>query len=130
MIDEDRVLLPAGGRMSFSHPRDIAQAMFKAGTGQIHTGSVYMIKSFDATPEELAGAIVEAVGKDVEIRKQGFLSGPRLSRYTSEQLKASIRIEEQPSWTELGYAPVYDLRGTGEEIANWYRKEPWVTENV
>jgi nucleoside-diphosphate-sugar epimerase len=130
MIDEDRVLLPAGGMMSFSHPRDIAQAMFKAGTGRMHTGSAYMIKSFDATPAELAGAIMKSVGKDVEFRRQGFLSGSRLPKYASEQLRASVRIGEQPSWNELGYAPAYDLKGTSEEIANWYKKEPWVTESA
>jgi nucleoside-diphosphate-sugar epimerase len=130
MIDEDRVLLPAGGTMSFSHPRDIAQAMFKAGTGQIRTGSAYMIKSFDATPAELAGAIVKAVGKAVEIRRQGFLPRSRLPKYASEHLRASVRIGDQSSWNELGYAPAYDLKGTSEEIANWYKKEPWVTESV
>jgi nucleoside-diphosphate-sugar epimerase len=130
MIDEDRVLLPAGGMMSFSHPRDIAQAMFKAGTGQAHTGSAYLIKSFDASPAELAGAIMETVGKEVEISRQGILSGSRLPKYTSEQLRASIRIREQPSWNELRYAPTYDLKRTSEEIAKWYKKEPWVTESV
>jgi nucleoside-diphosphate-sugar epimerase len=130
MIQRNRVILPTGGKMSFTHPRDIAQAMFKAGTGQVSSGSVYLIKSFDATPAELVAAIMTSLGKDVKVRKQGFLSGSNFSRYTSEQLRASARIDFQQSWAELDYAPSYDLKKTSEELATWYRKEPWVTEGA
>ncbi len=130
MIESGKVVLPSSGVMSFSDPRDIAQAMFKAVTGQLATGRSYMMKSFDATPEELARGIVDAAGRKAEVRKQGLLSGSGLPKYSAEQLKASVRIEEQPNWKELGYTPQYGLKSTCEEIASWYKKEPWVTESA
>jgi len=130
MTEAGKVMVPAGGMMSYSHPRDVAQAMYKSALGQSPTGSSYLVKSFDATPEELAHGVVSAVGRSVEFKRQGVFSGSPFSRYASEQLKASIRIDPQPSWKELGYAPQYDLPKTCEEIANWYKKEPWVAESV
>ncbi len=115
--------------MSFSHPRDIAQAMYRAALGKIPTGSKLLLKSFDSTPEELGRGILEATGIGAEIRREGFLSASALPKYTSQQLKAALRIEEQLSWKELGYSPEYDLRRTCEEIGAWYRKSPWVTES-
>ncbi|MDE1853785.1 MAG: NAD-dependent epimerase/dehydratase family protein [Thaumarchaeota archaeon] len=130
MIEGGKVVLPPGGSMSFSHPGDIAQAMFKAATVNQSPGASFLIKSFDSTPEELAGGIAAAVGKQAEVKKQGLFSSSSLPKYTAEQLKASLHIEEQPNWKELGYAPQYNLKGACEEIANWYRKEPWVTESA
>lgn len=130
MADSGRVALPSPGPMSFSHPLDIAQAMFKAATGKSPTGSAYMVKSFDSTPEELARGVIGAVGKNAEVKKQGLFSGSGLPKYTVEQLKGSLRIEEQPNWKELGYAPEQSLKSTCEEIASWYKKEPWVTESA
>jgi dihydroflavonol-4-reductase len=130
MIDAGKVMVPAGGLMSYSHPRDIAQAMYKSALGQSSTGSSYLIKSFDATPEELARGVTSAVGRTVELKRRGVFSGSSFPKYASEQLKASIHIDAQPSWKELGYAPQYDLSRTCEEIANWYRKEPWVVESA
>ena len=130
MIEAGKVMVPAGGLMSYSHPRDIAQALYKSAMGQRPTGRSYLIKSFDATPEGLARGLASAVGRTVEFKRQGVLSGSSFPKYASEQLKASIRIEPQPSWKELGYAPEYDLPKTCEEIANWYKKEPWVTESA
>ncbi len=129
MIEDRRVVLPSTAAMSFSHPRDIAQALYKAATGQSPTGSSYLVKSFDSTPEEIARGVASALGREVEVRKQGLLAGTTLPKYTSSQLKASARIDVQPSWKELGYAPEYDLRRTCEEIASWYKKEPWVVES-
>ena len=129
MVEMGKVVLPAGGPMSFVHPRDIAQAMYKAALGQIPTGSKFNLKSFDSTSEELARGIAASLGKIAEVRRQGRLSGSSLPKYTAEQIKGSIRIDEQPNWKELGYIPAYDLKGTCEEIAAWYRKSPWVIES-
>ena len=130
MIQAGRVIVPAGGLMSYSHPRDIAQAMYKSALGQSVTGSSYLTKSFDATPEELARGVASAVGRPVEFKRRGLFSGSSIPKYASEQLKASMRIDPQASWKELEYAPLYDLPKTCEEIANWYRKEPWVAEGA
>jgi len=130
MINAGRLVVPAGGLMSYSHPRDIAQAMYRSAQGETPTGNCYLVKSFDATPEELARGLASAVGRTVEFKRQGLFSGSPLPRYTSEQLKASIRIDPQLNWKELGYAPQYDETSTCEEIANWYRKEPWVAETA
>jgi len=130
MIEAGKVVLPAGGTMSFSHPRDIAQAMYKAAMGNFATGSSFLTKSFDATSEELGHGLATALGKNVRVSKPGILSETKLPKYTSEQLKASIRMDVQPGWKELGYVPEYNLGKTCEEIANWYRKEPWVVESA
>ena len=126
MIEGGKVMVPAGRLMSYSHPRDIAQAMYKSTLGPTSTGNSYLIKSFDASPEDLARGVASAVGRTVEFRKQGLFSGSPFPRYAAEQLRASILIDVQPGWKEFGYAPAYDLSKTCEEIANWYRKEPWV----
>jgi nucleoside-diphosphate-sugar epimerase len=130
MIEEKKVVLPAGGPMSYSHPRDIAQAMYKAATGNLRTGSSFLLKSFDSTLADVARGIASSLGRTVEVKKQGLFASSRLPRYTSEQLRASIRIDAQASWKDLGYAPAYDLGRTCEEIVNWYKKEPWVVENI
>jgi len=129
MVESGKVVLPAGRPMSFAHPRDIAQAMYKAALGHSPTGSRFLLKSFDSTPEELARGIASSLGKEAEFRRQGLLTGSAIPKYGAEQIRASIRIDEQPNWKELGYTPQYDLKGTCEEIAVWYRKSPWVTEN-
>ena len=116
--------------MSFSHPRDVAQAMYKAAMGALPTGGAYLIKSFDSNAEELARGIVAAAGSRAEVKRQGFLSSSELPKYTAEQIRGSIRIEEQPQWKELGYAPQFSLKSTCEEIAAWYAKEPWVVESA
>jgi nucleoside-diphosphate-sugar epimerase len=128
MIESGKVVLPSAAPMSFSHPRDIAKAMLKATTGASATGSVYLVKSFDSTPEELARTLASKIGEEAVFKKQGLLSGSRLPKYAAEQLKAATRIEAQPNWKEIGYEPEFSLKTTCEEIANWYRKEPWATE--
>jgi len=130
MIDSGKVVLPSASRMSFTHPKDVAQAMYKATLGKIPTGSAFLAKSFDCTPGELATGMAAALGKSVDVKRQGFLSGSGLPEYATEQLKASMVVEEQPNWKELGYAPKYDLKGTCEEIASWCKKEPWITESA
>lgn len=125
MIEAGKVVLPSAQKMSFSHPVDIAEAMFKAATGSAPTGSVYLIRSFDSTPEELARSLVSELGRDAPVKRQGLLSGSPIPRYASDQLKASLRIEAQPSWKGLGYEPRFTMKTTCEEIAKWYGKEPW-----
>ncbi len=130
MAEQGKVVVPRGDAMSYSHPKDIAQAMYKAALANQPTGSSVLVKSFDATPEALARAIASAVGRSPEFKKQGLFSGPAISGYASEQLKASLTIDDQPGWAELGYAPQFGLKGACDEVAAWYRKEPWVTEGV
>lgn len=127
MAESGKVVVPSAGTMSFAHPKDIAQAMYKAALGSSAPGSVFLVKSFDATPEELAAGIVSAMGKRVDVKRQGMLTSSQVPKYTAEQLRGSLRIEEQSSWKEIGYAPQYGLKSTCEEIANWHRKEPWIT---
>jgi dihydroflavonol-4-reductase len=129
MLASGRVVVPSRGTMSFSHPRDIAQAMLLAATNSLHSGAAVLLKSFDSTPEELAGGLAEAVGKSAEVKKQGLFSSSGLPKYTAEQLKGGARIDDQPQWKELGYAPKYDLKDTCEEIAVWSKKEPWAIES-
>lgn len=130
MIGGGRVVLPASGTMSFSHPGDIAQAMFRAATADIPTGAAYLVKSFDASPQELAQGIMKAVGTSAMLKKQGVLSGSQLPRHASEELKAATIVSGEAGWAELGYSPQYDLEKAAEEIATWYRKEPWVAESA
>ncbi len=130
MAEEGKVVLPAGRAMSFTHPRDIAQAMFRAATGQIPAGRTYLLKSFDCSAQELGRGILLSMGKEGEVKKQGFISGSALPKYTAEQLKASLQVEEQSDWKELGYSPQYSLKATCDEIAAWYRKSPWVTQSA
>jgi dihydroflavonol-4-reductase len=130
MAEARKVVIPSGGPMSFAHPRDLAQAMYKAAVGQFPTGGVYLVKSFDATAEDLARGIVSATGKIAEVKKQGLFTGSGLPKYTAEQIRASIRVPEQSNWKELGYVPQYDLKSTCEEISAWYSKTPWVIESV
>jgi oxidoreductase len=129
MSKEGRVSLPRGDMMSFIHPRDIAQAMFKAATGASKSGSVYLVKSFDTTPVELASSLLAELGSGARVKTQGIFGGSGLTKYASEQLKASLRFDVQPNWAEIGYAPEYSLKSTCEEIAKWYRREPWATES-
>jgi len=130
MARSGRVVLPASLPMSFTHPQDIAQAMYKAATGSSPTGSVFLVKSFDASPDELARAIIASVGGRAEVRKEGLLSKSSLPTYTAAQLRAALTIDPQPSWAGLGYAPAMDLGATCNEIAAWYRKDPWVADEA
>jgi nucleoside-diphosphate-sugar epimerase len=130
MISEGKVVLPTGGAMSFSHPKDIGQAMYRAATGQAPTGSGYLVKSFDSTLGDLARAIMTSIGKEAEVKGQGMFSSSSLSKYTSSQLKWSPRVGDQDNWKSLGYSPTFTLKSTSEEIASWYKKEPWVAESA
>jgi len=130
MIATGKVVVPSGGPMSYSHPRDIAQAMYKAALGGSASGTAFLVKSFDSAPDDIARGVASAVGRNVSFKKEGLFSGSPVPKYVSEQLKASVRIDVQPGWNELGYAPLYDLPRACEEIASWYKKEPWVVEEA
>jgi len=125
MMGSGRVLIPRSGVMSFTHPRDIAQAMFKAASGASPTGSIFQIKSFDSTIDELARAIVTEVGARAEVKRQGMFSGSQFPKYATEEINASLFLEEQKNWGQLGYEPLYPLKAASEEIATWYRRDPW-----
>ena len=130
MIKAGRVVLPSSGPMSFTHPVDVAQAMYKAATGRISSGSSFLVKSFDASPDELARGLIASLGARAEVRKEGLFSKPSLPPYTTNQLKAALRIDSQPRWTELGYKPEFNAQAACDEIAKWYTKEPWAIETA
>ena len=128
MIEAGKVVLPETRVMSFSHPRDIAQAMYRAATGGIGSGSVVLVKSFDTSPGALARGLTTSLGKHAEVRKEGLFSKSSLPPYTLRQLKAALSIDAQPGWTELGFRPEFRLETTCDEIAKWVRKEPWAID--
>jgi dihydroflavonol-4-reductase len=125
MAGSGEVRIPRSGIMSYSHPGDIAQAMFRAASGALPTGSVFQIKSFDSTIEELTRAIVSEIGAKAEVKRQGMFSGSHFPKYATEQITASLFLEEQQNWKQLGYEPQYSLKSTCEEVASWYRRDPW-----
>lgn len=128
MAETGKVSMPDGGPLSLSHPLDIAQAMYKASVVPAVSGSVYLIKSFDASPIDIAKAIVSRVGSSADVKRQGRFESSRFQGYVVEQLRSGLKIPAQAGWAELGYSPQFDLDKTAEEIAKWYKKEPWVTE--
>ena len=128
MAESGMVSLPGAGPMSFTHPLDVGQAMYRAASATSPSGSAYLVKSFDATPEELAKGLLAELGSSAEVKKQGRFGGSTLPAYTAEQLKAGVRIGPQESWAELGYSPQFDLKKSCQEIAKWFKKEPWATE--
>ncbi len=130
MASVGKVNVPSGGAMSFSHPRDIAQAMLGAATKGLPTGKVILLKSFDSTPEKLVEGIAAAAGRKVDVKRSGLFSPSGLPKYTSEQLRGAARLEDQPDWKDISYSPKYDLKSTCEEIAAWSKKEPWAIEGA
>ena len=115
--------------MSFSHPKDVAQAMHKSATSNSLRGRIYLVKSFDSTIDDVSAAILTASGRHAVIKRQGFRAGKTLlPGYAVEQIKASLRIQGEGTLPDLGYSPSYDIRKLGEDVAEWYRREPWVTE--
>ena len=130
MIGAGKVVLPESGLMSYSHPLDIAQAMYKAATTSIGSGSTFLLKSFDTSPSDLSRSLIASVGVRAEVRKEGMFSKSLLPPYSTSQLRAALTIDSQPSWAELGYKPEFSLETTCEEIAKWFRKEPWAAETA
>lgn len=131
LMETGMLVLPRSSvAMSFTHPRDIAQAMFRATRAPVRSGKIILVKSFDATPDELVSSLSSSLSLAPRRRNEGVFFKSRLPRYTSEQLRAGLRIEAQTDWGELGYSPMYDLRKTCEDIVEWYRKEPWMVEEA
>lgn len=131
MAKSGKVVLPSSGVMSFTHPKDIGQAMLKAASDQsLPTGAVFLVKSFDASPEDLARSLVSKLGVTAEVKKAGLFAGSEVRGYAAEQLRAGLRIGSQANWSELGYDPKFSLENTGDEIAAWYRREPWAAEGA
>lgn len=131
MIENGSVVLPSGGgsAMSFTHPKDVAKALFRVATSG-ESGKVYQVKSFDSTVEELAGAVMGAEGKSAQLKREGLFSKTGVPPYAASQLRAGLFLEEQASWGSISYAPEYDLKRTSAEIAEWHGKEPWLTERT
>jgi nucleoside-diphosphate-sugar epimerase len=130
MIESGKVVLPRSRPMSFSHPKDIASAMYLTATRQVPSGTVFLLKSFDSTPAELALGMVKSLAKSADIRTEGMFSKVRLASYTANQLRASLLLDNQASWGEIGYSPQYNLETVCDEVAQWYRKEPWAIEDA
>jgi dihydroflavonol-4-reductase len=130
MMERGTVVVPAASDpvMSFTHPRDVAKALFRVATAG-EGGKVYQVKSFDATPEAFAKGVVEASGKKAQVKREGMFSKTSVPPYTSSQIKAGLLLEKQESWTPITYAPEYDLQRTSKEIAEWHVKEPWLSES-
>ena len=76
MIERGKVVLPSGGsvKMSFTHPKDVAQALLKAATSA-GDWTPYLVKSFDVSLGELAKALVRASGKKRRGEAAGGLLG-------------------------------------------------------
>ena len=129
MMGSGKVTVPGTPSMSWSHPKDIAQAMLKAATKSDLKGNTFLVKSFDATPESLARSIIDASGSAAAVRKEGMFSRSDIARYASDQMKASLHFPEQEGWGDLGYKPEYDVQKSAADVAQWHKKEPWVTES-
>jgi nucleoside-diphosphate-sugar epimerase len=129
MIEKRKVVVPKGPIISFSHPKDIAQAMFKCASNPSVPSGVYLVKSFDSTANEVARALSAAIGTSLDPGHGGLFSRQTLPHYTLEQMKGSPSVKQQESWKSIGYSPGYDLESTCKDIALWYGKERWVTAN-
>jgi dihydroflavonol-4-reductase len=126
----ERMVLPSGSGspMSFTHPKDVAQALFKVATfGE--GGRIYQVKSFDCSVEELAAQVAEASGTQCQIKQEGLFNKTTIPPYTASQVRAGMRLGKQDSWGRIGYSPEYDVVRTAREIAEWHVKEPWLTED-
>lgn len=128
MMESGEVLLPKGGKekISFSHPKDIAQALHKAATVE-SSSAIYLVKSFDASLAELAEVIAKSCVKRATIKQEGVFRRSSFPRYTVDQIRGGLLLKEQESWKRIGYAPAYDARRVGVDVAEWSRKEPWIT---
>ena len=123
-------MLPSGSgsAMSLTHPRDVAKALFKAAGSGV-SGGVYQVKSFDASVEAVAAAVMEREGKRAAVKREGLFSKTGLPEYAASQVRAGVVLERQDSWESIGYSPEYDVERTCREIAEWHGKEPWLTES-
>jgi nucleoside-diphosphate-sugar epimerase len=135
MIEGGKVVLPSGSfaKVSFSHPKDIAQALLRSASSNGKGAETLLVKSFDASIEEVSGALIRASGKPAVVKRSGVFSGKTLlPAYTVEQLRAGLTLSDnlQQSWKKVNYVPVYGPEEVAADIAEWYRKEPWTTEDL
>ena len=135
MISDGKLLLPPGSsaRISFSHPKDIAQALRGSAASGSNGLERYLVKSFDASLEELAEAIASATRKQVVVRRAGLFSGKTLiPPWMVEQLKSEVILSDdvRNTWKKINYTPAYGLEKVAGEISEWYRKEPWLAEDL
>ena len=131
MIERGKVTLPSGSSasMSFTHPKDVAQALLKASTS-VGDWTPYQVKSFDLSVDDLARALVNAGGKGVEVKQQGMFSGRGLiAQYPAEEIKAGLTLAEEDSSKKLAFSPAFNLEKVVTEVSAWYHKEPWVTKS-
>jgi nucleoside-diphosphate-sugar epimerase len=129
MIESGTAILPAPRMMSFSHPRDIAEAMYLAANNPRVSSTAFLMKSFDARPDDLLSSMASALGKQIRIKREGLVAKSPLPAYAREQLRSALHLGDQQSWNELGYSPKYDLEATCREIGEWVRRDPWATES-
>ena len=123
------VVLPPGSMMSFTHPKDLAQAMHKTAVANSAAKRLYMVKSFDSTIDDVARVVIRASRVEAAIKKQGFRTGRTLlPDYAVEQVKASLTFDGDGHIADIGYSPSYDLRMLGEDVEEWYKREPWIAE--
>ena len=130
MIEGGSVVLPYGGGsvMSFTHPRDVAKALYRVATSG-EGGKTYQVKSFDCAIEDLAKGVMEASGKKAQVKREGLFSKTPLPPYAASQVRAGTFLEKQESWSAISFSPEYDLQRTSRDIAEWHGKEPWLTES-
>jgi nucleoside-diphosphate-sugar epimerase len=114
--------------MSFTHPKDVAKALYRVATSGAG-GKVYQVRSFDATAEELAKGVAEACKKKAYVKRENIFSRTAILPYTVSQIRAGTVLEKQDSWEAISYSPEYDLKRTCAEIAEWHGKEPWLTQS-
>jgi dihydroflavonol-4-reductase len=132
MIERGKVTLPSGSSSAFSvtHPKDIAQAMLKAAASSGDATPI-QIKSFDLKVDDLARALLKAGGKSAEVKLQGVFSGKGLiGQYAADGIRSGLTLEEGGSSMKVAYSPKFDLDGLVAEVSAWYRKEPWVTQDL
>jgi dihydroflavonol-4-reductase len=130
MAESRKMTLPSGSDspMSLTHPKDVAKALFNvANSGE--GGRIYQVKSFDASVDDLATALMETSGKKSQLKHEGLFAKSLIPSYTASQVKAGLVLQPQDSWGPIGYSPEYDLRKTTQEIIEWHGKEPWLTEH-
>jgi nucleoside-diphosphate-sugar epimerase len=130
MIDRGKVVLPSADEtFSFSHPKDIAQALVRMAT---YTGDLdtVLVKSFDSTLGHYSRSLSEAMGARADFKSAGLFSGKSLLRpYANSVFRKGQTLVDQDSWKKISYAPSYTQHNTVDEIMGWYRKEPWVTKD-
>lgn len=119
MVDMGNVIIPKCGNMSFTHPKDIARAMYLAAKSNT-SSNVFLIKSFDSSIYEIVNSLSTHLGRKVRIHLENLFRRSGLDSYVKKQINASMLLKEQDNWKEIGFAPEYNLESTIEEIARWY----------